>query len=762
VIAPACGGRRRLALEVHGAVQGVGFRPWVYRVARALELDGWVVNDVRGLRVEVEGAPEAVDGFRRRLETEPPAHAVIGDVTERWLEPTRRRGFAILASDRAGEPTVTVLPDLAACPACLAELADPADRRHGYPFINCTECGPRFSIVRELPYDRPNTTMAGFALCPACAAEYRDPLDRRFHAQPNACPVCGPRLVVVRANGQDVACPDAIVVAANALRAGLIVAVKGIGGFHLACDATAEDVVMRLRTRKQRDEKPFAVMVRTLEQAEALAIVNADEAELLTSPERPIVLLQRRVPSVLAASIAPDNPLVGVMLPYSPLHHLLLGDTRRPLVMTSGNVSDEPIVYSNDEAVRRLGPLVDLLLLHDREIVTRCDDSVARVIDGAPVLLRRSRGYVPRAIRLGHSVASPILACGALLKNTFCLAEGQEAYLGPHIGDLDHLETFQSFESAINRAQKFLGITPEVIAYDLHPGYHSTHYALARPETRKVGVQHHHAHVASLLAEHRISDAMLGIAYDGTGYGANGVAWGGEILRADFKRFERLATFRPLRLAGGDAAIRAPWRIALALLLDAFDGDAPLAQLSLFDDVRPRDLHVVRQMLEAGVQVVPAHGVGRYFDAIGALLLERTKSTYEGQVAMELNAAADPHERGEYTFDLQMTSGVIEIDLRRGVRALTHDLLAGQSPARLAARFHRTISAATAATVAEIVGRDGRLPIGLTGGCFQNALLVSDVCARLADHDVFTHRHVPPGDGGLALGQAMVAAAQES
>jgi hydrogenase maturation protein HypF len=752
-------GRR---IDISGTVQGVGFRPWVYRLARAEGVSGRVWNDESGVTIEAFGSRSRLDRFEHRLTSHVPVAARVAGISSRSIPIEQIDGFEIVTSERGAKRHVSIPADLATCAECEREIRDPSDRRYRYPFTNCTECGPRFTIARDVPYDRVHTTMAGFEMCPACQREYDSPTDRRFHAQPNACPVCGPRLVVVRANGQDVACPDAIVVAANALRAGLIVAVKGIGGFHLACDATAEDVVMRLRTRKQRDEKPFAVMVRTLEQAEALAIVNADEAELLTSPERPIVLLQRRVPSVLAASIAPDNPLVGVLLPYSPLHHLLLGDTRRPLVMTSGNVSDEPIVYSNDEAVRRLGPLVDLLLLHDREIVTRCDDSVARVIDGAPVLLRRSRGYVPRAIRLGHSVASPILACGALLKNTFCLAEGQEAYLGPHIGDLDHLETFQSFESAINRAQKFLGITPEVIAYDLHPGYHSTHYALARPETRKVGVQHHHAHVASLLAEHRISDAMLGIAYDGTGYGANGVAWGGEILRADFKRFERLATFRPLRLAGGDAAIRAPWRIALALLLDAFDGDAPLAQLSLFDDVRPRDLHVVRQMLEAGVQVVPAHGVGRYFDAIGALLLERTKSTYEGQVAMELNAAADPHERGEYTFDLQMTSGVIEIDLRRGVRALTHDLLAGQSPARLAARFHRTISAATAATVAEIVGRDGRLPIGLTGGCFQNALLVSDVCARLADHDVFTHRHVPPGDGGLALGQAMVAAAQES
>lgn len=752
-------GRR---IDISGTVQGVGFRPWVYKLARSEGVSGRVWNDEGGVTIEAFGSRSRLDRFEHRLSLHVPMAARVSAISSRPIPIEHVEGFEIIASERGAKRHVSIPADLATCSECEREIRDPANRRYRYPFTNCTECGPRFTIARDVPYDRVHTSMAGFQMCPACQQEYDSPTNRRFHAQPNACPVCGPRLAIMRANGQTVACPDPIVVAANALRAGLIVAVKGIGGFHLACDATAEDVVVRLRTRKQRDEKPFAVMVRTLEQAEALAIINADEAELLTSVERPIVLLQRRVPSVLAPSVAPGNPLVGVMLPYSPLHHLLLSDTRRPLVMTSGNVSDEPIVYTNDEAVRRLGPLADLLLVHDREIVTRCDDSVTRIIDGAPAILRRSRGYVPRPIRLADKVRRPILACGALLKNTFCLVDGQEAYFGPHIGDLDHLETFQSFEASIVRAQKFLDITPEVIAYDLHPGYHSTHYALSRPETRKVGVQHHHAHVASLLAEHGISETILGVAYDGTGYGVDGTAWGGEILRADVKRFERVATFRPIRLTGGDAAIRAPWRIALALLLDAFGGDAPLDKLALFEDVRARDLHVVRQMLDAGLQVAPAHGVGRYFDAIGALLLDRPKSTYEGQVAVELNALADPHEPGQYPFDLSSANGLIEIDLRRGVRALTHDLLAGQSPARLAARFHRTIGAATAAAIAAITSQNGRLPVGLTGGCFQNALLVSDLTSRLADYDLFTHRQVPPGDGGLALGQAMVAAAQEN
>lgn len=751
-------GRR---IEITGTVQGVGFRPWVFKVARAEGVSGRVWNDEGGVSIEVFGPRQRLDRFERCLWTQAPAAARVASVFSQPIPPQHVDGFEIVPSAHGAERRISIPADLATCAECEREIRDPDDRRYRYPFTNCTQCGPRFTIAYDVPYDRVNTTMAGFLMCPECAREYADPLNRRFHAQPNACPICGPQLVVVRSNGQRIACSDPITVAANALRAGLIVAVKGIGGFHLACDATAEDVVMRLRARKQRDEKPFAVMVRTLEQAEGLAIINADEAALLTSPERPIVLVQRREPSVLAPAVAPGNPLVGLMLPYSPLHHLLLGDTRRPLVMTSGNISDEPIVYTNDEAVRRLGPIADLLLLHDREIVTRCDDSVARVIEGAPVILRRGRGYVPRPVRLARAVPRPILACGALLKNTFCLVAGRDAYLGPHIGDLDHLETFRSYESAIERSQKFLGIEPEVVAYDLHPGYHSTLYAINRPERIKVGVQHHHAHVASLMAEHGLTGTILGVAYDGTGYGTDGVAWGGEILRADFRRFDRVATFRPIRLVGGDAAIRAPWRLALALLVDAFDGDVPAGQLALFHEVRPRDLQVVRQLLDSGLQVVPAHGVGRYFDAIGALVLERTRSTYEGQVATELNAVADPREDGEYPFDLNMHGGLIEIDLRRGVRALTQDLLAGLSPARLAARFHRTVGAATAAAIDAVMARDGRMPVGLTGGCFQNALLVSDLSRRLSTLDVFTHRQVPPGDGGLALGQALVAAAQE-
>jgi hydrogenase maturation protein HypF len=747
-------GRR---IDISGIVQGVGFRPWVYRTACADGVRGRVWNDERGVTIEAFGTRHRLDRFERHLTQRTPTAAVIAAILSTPIPLEEVDEFQIVATQTGRDRHVSIPADLATCPSCEREITSRSFRRYRYPFTNCTECGPRFTIATDVPYDRAQTTMARFVMCPACQREYEAPGDRRFHAQPNACPVCGPRLQVVRPNGDLLDCEDPIAFAARALRAGLIVALKGIGGFHLACDATAEDVVARLRIRKHRDEKPLAVMVRTLKQAEALAIVNAAEAALLTGRERPIVLLQRREPTVLAFSISPGNPLVGLMLPYSPLHHLLLADTRRPLVMTSGNLSDEPIAYTNQDAVQRLGPIADLLLVHDRDIVTRCDDSVARVIAGAPVVLRRSRGYVPRAIGLPYSVERPVLACGPLLKNTFCLVRGKSAYFGPHIGDLDHLETFRSYESSIERMQRFLDITPEVIAYDLHPGYHSTQYALARTERVKVGVQHHHAHVASLMAEDGLTRPIYGVAYDGTGYGTDGSAWGGEILHADYSGFERLATFRPILLAGGDAAIHEPWRIALALLVDAFDGDVPADRLSLFQRVRANDLRVVRQMLDRQLQVSRAHGVGRYFDAIGALLLERRRSSYEGQVAAELNALADSAERGEYPFDLCQSAGLIEIDLRRGVRALVNDLLAGQSPARLAARFHRTIGAATAAAIDVLVRLLGRAPIGLTGGCFQNALLATDIATRLGDYDVLMHGAVPPGDGGIALGQAIVA-----
>lgn len=741
-------GRR---IEVHGTVQGVGFRPWVYRLAREEGIGGRVRNGALGVEIEAFGSVESLDAFVERLRSSPPPAARIRDLRCETIPAEAVADFVIVPSARAsGERKVSIPPDLATCPDCLREIADPFDRRFRYPFTNCTSCGPRFTIAEGVPYDRAATTMAVFEMCPDCRAEYERVEDRRFHAQPNACPVCGPKLWAASPDGRRLATDDPVRAAARALEAGLIVAIKGIGGFHLACDATSDVAVERLRRRKRRDAKPFAVMVKDLAAAERLARVGPAERRLLMSVERPIVLVPRResvsVREGPCESVAPGHPLVGVMLPYSPLHHLLFTEMDRPLVMTSGNLSEEPIARDNEEAVEKLGGIADLFLLHDRGIATRCDDSVARVIAGAPTVLRRSRGYVPRPVPLARPFARPVLACGAHLKNTVCLGAGDAAYLGPHVGDLETAETFASYRESIERLQTLVGIEPEVIAHDLHPSYLSTVYALERPEPLKIGVQHHHAHVASAMAEHGLSGPVLGVAFDGTGYGTDGTAWGGEFLVADFARYERIATFRALPLAGGDLAIREVWRIALAALDDAYEGDPPLGPL--FEGL---PVPLVRQMIATGLNTPRARGVGRWFDALGALAMRRPVSRYEGEVATLWNLAADPGERRVYPFVFE--DG--EIDLRPLVRAAVDDLAAGRSVAVISAKFHNTLAAA----VGEVVqGFHPSLPVVLTGGCFQNALLAERIVEVLAGGPpVFLHREVPPGDGGLALGQALVA-----
>ncbi len=741
-------------------MQGVGFRPWVYRLAASNGIGGWVRNDAAGVTIEAFGPGASLDAFVSALQASPPPAARIAGFTCRAIEGRPASGFEIVASEPSADRRVSIPADLATCQDCLREINDPADRRYRYPFTNCTNCGPRFTIAVDIPYDRPNTTMAPFLMCAACRAEYSSPLDRRFHAQPNACPVCGPRLWLAGPDGRELASPDPIAAAAEGIARGSIVAVKGLGGFHLACDATSAAAVAELRLRKRRDEKPFAVMAANLAAAEDIARLNADERHLLLSVERPIVLARRRASAAIAPTVAPDNPLVGVVLPYTPLHHLLLAAAGRPLVMTSGNLSEEPLAYRNDEATARLAGIADLFLLHDREIDTRCDDSVARVIAGAPVVLRRSRGYVPRGIAARGSFAEPVLACGALLKNTFCLGTDGTAYLGPHIGDLENLETFEAYAHAIDRMERFVGVRPAVIAHDLHPDYLSTRYALDRPEPLKIAVQHHHAHVSAAMAEHGLDGPVIGVAYDGTGLGTDGEAWGGEILVADYTRFSRVATFRPIRLAGGDLAVRQVWRQALALLDDAFEGDAPLERFPLFSAVGTREVAVVRAMLAGRVNAPPAHGVGRYFDAVGALALGKAASTFEGQVALEWNLAADPDEDGQYEFAVSGGPAPFELDLRPAVRALAGDLMAAASPALVSARFHNTLAAATAALVALARRRAGNLPVVLTGGVFQNALLVERVTRDVPpDTKVVRHEAVPPGDGGLALGQAVVASA---
>ena len=743
-------------IEIRGTVQGVGFRPWIWRLARQNGIGGRVSNDSKGVTIEAFGATAALESFLLGIRSSAPRAAEIRELECTTIPAEPSREFVIVTSRRTEGLRVSIPPDLATCDACLAEVFDPSNRRHRYAFTNCTDCGPRFTIAREVPYDRPATTMAPFRMCALCQAEYDDPGDRRFHAQPNACPECGPRLTALSADGAPLGWEEPTAQAGAMLREGLVLAVKGLGGFHLACDATSDAAVGRLRRRKRREEKPFAVMVRDLDEAGRLALLGPLERDLLASPERPIVLAPRRSEAALASNVAPESPLVGILLAYTPLHHLLLADTGRPLVMTSGNLSEEPIACANGEAVQRLSGICDGYLVHDREIESRCDDSVVRMVAGGPVLLRRSRGWVPRPVPVAVPFEEPVLACGAHLKNTFCIGLGSSAYLGPHIGDLENLETLTAFEEAVERMERFLRVRPNLVAHDLHPEYVSTLYARRSRARRRIAVQHHFAHVASAMAEHGLRGPVLGLAWDGTGYGTDGTSWGGELLLAGPDGYERLATFRPLRLPGGDTAVREPWRSALALLEEAFPEGAPLDRLPLFDRIDVRAIDVVRQMLATGLNVPLARGVGRYFDAFGSIFLGRGISRYEGQVAVAWNLAADPGERGSYPFS---TSGddFPELDLRPAARAAVEDFLAGASPATISGRFHNTLARAAASQIAAARARASDAPVVLTGGCFQNALLAERVLERLSGSRVFLQRRVPPGDGGLALGQAVVA-----
>ena len=741
-------------------------RPFVYRLARALGLGGRVRNDGQGVTVEAFGEGPALRRFLERLRAEKPPAARFDDIACEPIPPEPAGAFAIVESEAPAEgPLVSIPADLAPCPECLRELSDPADRRFRYPFTNCTRCGPRFTIARGVPYDRARTTMAPFTLCPDCRREYEDPADRRFHAEPNACPACGPRLALLSPGGEELALREgALRAAAGALARGLVVAVKGVGGYHLACDAGSGPAVSRLRARKHREEKPLAVMPRDLEEAERLAVLTAPERALLTSVERPIVLVRGREGSGLCREVAPGTPLLGLVLPYSPLHHLLLAEAGRPLVMTSGNLSEEPIAFEDREARERLRAIADLFLVHDRQIEAGADDSVARLLGGLPVLLRRSRGYVPEPLRPGRPFSLPILACGAQKKSSFCLGLGDLAYLGPHVGDLENLATLEAFEGAVARFERLLRKKPLVLAHDLHPDYASTRYARERARAESllaVGVQHHHAHAASAMAEHGLEGPVLALTWDGTGLGEDGTAWGGELLLARYQGYERLATFRPLRLAGGDQAIREPWRVALAALLDAFEGDPPLPALALFEKLRAGEVSAVRQLIAEGFRAPLAHGAGRAFDAVAALARVRPWSRYEGQPAVLLEAAVDLAEEGAYPFAVDVRTTPWQLDLRPLYRAVAADLGLGRSPGTVAARFHRALVQGGAELVRLAVARLGPLPLVLSGGCFANAVLGEGLSAELSPRvQVYLHRRVPPGDGGLALGQALVADAK--
>jgi len=746
-------GRR---IDVQGTVQGVGFRPWVYSLAHQLHLTGTVKNGPEGVRIDAFGEVDVLDALIRRLESELPPAARIDRLAWAPLQTAPPGDFTIVASDHHGAARASIPADLAMCDACRMEVHDPHARRFHYPFTNCTHCGPRFSIAAAIPYDRPNTTMAQFPMCADCRAEYENPLDRRFHAQPIACPACGPQLTWRDAAGTRLAVPDVLERAAHRLLEGDLVALRGLGGFHLACDALNDAAVQALRRRKHRDEKPFAVMVPGLAHALRYAELSERDVELLTSPRRPIVLAPLR--GGLAPSVAPGLAQVGLFLPYTPMHELLLHRVQRPLVMTSGNRSDEPMAVDNGEALERLYGIADGFVTHDRPIATRADDSVARVVAGAPMVLRRARGWVPESLKSPVTFDVPVLAAGGQLKNTFCIGKGDRLTLGPHVGDLDDCATFEDFERMSARLARFLDVEPQVIAYDRHPDYQTTRWALSRPARAHVAVQHHHAHVAAVMAEHGLQGSVLGVAFDGTGWGDDGAAWGGEVLRARYDGFERLATFRPLPLAGGEQAIRQPWRLALAALDDAFDGKPPLDALRLFELVPPHDVANVRRVLETGVNVVPAHGVGRIFDAAAALVLRRPTAAYEAQLAMMLESAA-AGDAEPWPFEVSRGRVPWSIDLRAMWRALVDALLQGVPTALLAARFHATLASATAAVVGRLLEHDGAHRVVLAGGCFANDRLAKGVVERLRSFDVFLPRSVPPGDGGIALGQAVIAAA---
>ena len=744
-------GRERLRVTMRGAVQGVGFRPFVYRLATELGLTGWVRNSSAGLVIEAEGPRARLDRFLCRLESERPAAAVVLKTETAALASAGFERFEILSSDEAAEKTTSLLPELATCQDCLAELFDPSNRRYAYAFTNCTNCGPRFTIIEDIPYDRPRTTMRGFAMCPECQREYTDPADRRFHAQPNACPRCGPRLwAETPGDPSDEATESpsghAIVEVARVLQEGGIVALKGIGGFQLLVDARQPEAVERLRQRKHREAKPFALMMPTLEMARHYCEVSAAEQRLLESAAAPIVLLRPIKPSGapgLAPNVAGSSPYLGVMLPYSPLHHLLMKEFPFPIVASSGNASDEPIAIDNDEARARLGEIADLFLMHNRPIARPCDDSVVRLVRGRASVMRRARGYAPLPVFVGRELPA-ILAVGGHLKNTIAIAVGQQVFLSQHVGDLDTLEARGAFERAIEDLCRLYRFQPRLVACDLHPDYASTRWALDSG-LPVVAVQHHQAHVASCAAENGIQGPYLGVSWDGTGYGLDGTVWGGEFFLAEGAQFERVAHLRPFRLPGGEAAVRQGWRSAASLLWEVGGCEA----VSQF-----RERSVLLQMLERGVNAPWTTSVGRLFDAVASMTDVAHESRFEGQAAMMLERAIGSLSTEEcYTL---VKNGDIG-DWAPLIEAVRRDVERKEAPALIAARFHNALANFIVA-VAEQVGVK---PVVLSGGVFQNGYLVERTSALLEARGfrVYTHRHVPPNDGGIALGQAVLAAA---
>ncbi len=757
--------RVRYHIEISGVVQGVGYRPFVYNLAHSLGLSGHVYNHAQGVSVEAEGEEAICQDFITALRVQAPALAVVQQVRSWAVAPRQEEGFRILPS-RAGQGRTLVAPDLSICEDCLAELRNPADRRYRYSFLNCTHCGPRFTIIRDLPDDRSNTSMAVFPLCPDCAAEYRNPTNRRFHAQPTACPVCGPQLRWLDENGCSIV-GDALEFARMALYNGSIVAVKGLGGYHLVCDAQNAEAVQRLRQRKYRFDKPFALMMPDVDTVRCYCVLNEQEETLLCSTQRPIVLLKKQPGlALLPEQLAPGNRRLGVMLPYTPLHYLLI-EGFRALVMTSGNVSDEPIVYEDAELVQRLSGIADGFLTHNRAIVRRCDDSVLLWAAGGSRMLRRSRGYAPQALPFldcGHN----ILACGGEQKNVFCLVRGSQAFLSAHIGDLDNPATLNCYDEQIADFCRMFDSQPDVLVHDLHPDYFSTQYAKEQarqsaPQTLVLGVQHHHAHLASVLAERQYAGRVLGLIFDGTGYGLDGSLWGGEFLLGDCAHFQRLAHLAALPLPGGEAAIREPWRIALAALLDLCGGDTVALQQLAPPYLLQKGWPIVMQAVSSPLYASRSTAMGRLFDAIAAIAGIGLRSSYEGQAAVALEQKLDEATTGAYQFTIEADrqENCLIADWRPVVRQAVADVHAGVGPGLISARFHRAVVDLCLRMSCRLAAHSGVRTLALSGGCWQNVYLLEQVIPLLQAQGftVLTNTAVPCNDGGLAFGQAAVAAA---
>jgi len=748
--------RKRLRIRYLGAVQGVGFRPHIYRLAKAHHLSGWVNNDASGVTVEVEGSAPELEKFLSQSVEKAPVLARIRSVEKNEIPALAGKDFVIRESDRSRVVSTQVSADAATCPDCLKELFDPKDRRYRYPFINCTNCGPRYTIIEGVPYDRPLTTMKIFKMCPECAAEYHHPPDRRFHAQPNACPVCGPRLALIDKDGNKIS-GDPIKNAVNLLAQGKIVAIKSLGGYQLACDAKNEKAVRTLRARKIREDKPFALMAGDLETIRQYARLSPAEAELLLSPERPIVLLKKSPGESLAKSLAPHQKNLGLMLPYTPVHHLLMRESKMVLVMTSGNLSDEPIACQDDEARDRLKSIADFFLAHNRPIYIRCDDSVARIFDEKIYPLRRARGYVPRPLELYFPEKRSLLAVGAHLKNTFAFAKAGQVILSHHIGDLDNLETLSAFEEGIEHFKRIFEIEPLMVVYDLHPDYLSTQYALSL-HLPKLGIQHHYAHTAAVMAEHNLEGPVIGISMDGTGYGTDSAIWGGEFLIADWFGFERKAHLKYIPMPGGEKAIKEPWRMALSWLDRIYGEKFWKLPLKFLKRINQKNAELMLQAGRKGINAPLTSSMGRLFDAVSSLIHLRLEANYEGQPAIELEMIADESEQDAYEFSYLEEGGKILVEPEPLLRRIVEELGKKESPAKISARFHNGASKMIARVCKQLRERTGINQVALSGGVFQNLWLLSQAKRLLEDENfkVYVHQQVPANDGGISLGQAGV------